>query len=285
MTLVLAGGGLEPGHMTLSLLEWMGRADVVYVDSYTMPSSEWLVEEARRRSKGRVVEAGRRVLEEGSRAIIEEARYKVVLVLSPGDPLIATTHISLAAEASSSGVEVVYLPGVSGVSSAMAVSGLSFYKFGRVVTVPHPSKVRRPYSVVLSAHSNLCLGLHTLALLDVTSRGQMSPQEAASILESTELEASREAGYRPVVDRAPVMVVERAGTGSSSVHHFRSLGDLAASRVGFREPSSLIIPGEVSRVESENVHRLWGHRLPVGPPMEESCRARERLQSWLHSGP
>ncbi len=42
MTLLLVGWGYAPGMQTLEALEAVHRADVVYVESYTMPGSDWL---------------------------------------------------------------------------------------------------------------------------------------------------------------------------------------------------------------------------------------------------
>lgn len=255
--LVLIGAGLGPGQLTLEAVKYIKGASVVYVDVYTMPGSSWLLDEARRLNSN-VRAATRHDLESRSRLIVQEASEADVVILVPGDPLIATTHISLLVEASEMGVEYRYIPGVSGVCAAKAASGLHYYRFGRTITVPGPWRGVRPYSVLEAIYTNLCAGLHTLLLLDIDEGGkQLRPSEAASIIMTLEESASREAGVDPIVSGLPAIVVEAAGTGRQRVRVKRGLAEVSRAG-GWLEPSSIIIPARLHETEKWSLEVLHG---------------------------
>ncbi len=254
--LVMLGGGL-PGLLTSRALELIRNADVVYVDTYTMPEPEWLEGLARVEAKGRVVPASRELLEQGMTRIVEEARDKLVVVLVPGDPLIATTHIALLVEARRRGVEWLVVPGVSGVVSAMTLSSLQFYRFGRTITIPGPWRGIKAYSVVEYLRCNLSLGLHTLLLLDYESGRQLQPGEAAGILLELEGKLAEEKGWEKILPGLLALVVERAGYQDYGVEWHR-LASLASTSKEYRSPSSIVVPGYIHETESEALQGVHG---------------------------
>jgi diphthine synthase len=281
--LVLAGAGVHPGSVSAEVAEAVSRADAVYVDSYTMPGVAWLVEWARRHAPDRIVVASREALESGAPRIAEEARDGLVVVLVPGDPLIATTHISLLAEASARGVEWRVIPGVSGVVSAKTLSGLQYYRFGRTITIPGPWRGVKAVSIVAQLYGNLCVGLHTLLLLDVSEEGrQLDPAAGAAELSRLEEELAGEVGFDPILHRLMAAVVERAGTPEASVYW----GRLAGIRAGrWREPSSIVLPGIIHGSEADMIMRVYGvgddvvrsHNRIVLESRARACRVYEAL--------
>lgn len=264
MVLVLAGGGVWPGSLTRELLELASNADVVYVDVYTSPGASWLVEELSKVARGRVVEAGRDALESGAGRIVEEARKGLVLVVAPGDPLVATTHVSLLVEAARRGVEWRLSPGVSGVVVAKVASGLQYYRFGRTFTVPGPWRGVKAYSIIEYAYTNICAGLHSAVLLDLDDEGrQLPPGEAARILLEIEREVASEAGVEPFLARLMALVVSKAGLPGQSVGSSR-LADVGG--ISWQPPATLIIPATVHPTEAEALQALHG----VDPNLVES---------------
>ena len=215
MPLYLVGAGIASTYLTLRALQVIGSADKVYIDAYTSIApgiDEELV--ARLNPEAEVVRASRSLLEDYSERIIEEARGKRVVVLAPGDPLTATTHISLIVEAKKRGVEVHIVPGVGGPQAAMTVTGLQFYRFGKPVTLVYPEEGLRPYSVVETIAENRARDLHTLVLLDLRldAGKAMTVPEAVKILADLEAElASREPGFKPFLNEAILVGIARAG--------------------------------------------------------------------------
>ena len=289
MALFIAGCGVYEGSFTRELLEVLDVADVVYVDLYTMPESSWvLVALERWRDKVRV--ASRELLEGMSKAVVDEAMGRNVVIVSAGDPLVATTHASLLAEAQGRGVEVRYIPGVSGVCTAKAYSGLSYYRFGRMATVPGPWRGLKPYSVLATIYANLCIDAHTLLLLDVSEDGsQLSPTDAALRLIEVEAELSETLGTRALLSLTPVIVVERAGTPEARLVAFDSFESLSTAEERFRTPSSLVIPAPLNPTErwvlESRLKRALGatwSRRAYG--RSECCEYYEKTLRWLSEG-
>ncbi|GAB6148645.1 diphthine synthase [Stetteria hydrogenophila] len=283
MPLVLAGGGVWPGSLTRELLELASAADRVYVDVYTSPGASWLASELERVAPGRVVRAGRDALESGAPGLVEEARRGLVLVVAPGDPLVATTHVSLLVEAARRGVEWRVAPGVSGVVAAKALSGLQYYRFGRTFTIPGPWRGVRALSVVDYAYTNVCAGLHSTLLLDVDGGGrQLPPGEAAGILLSLEEEAAGEYGIEPFLHRLMALVISRAGEPGWLVGHARlpSLGG-----VEWSPPATIIVPAVIHPTEAEALQALHGvdpglveeHNRAVARARPSACRVLSSL--------
>ncbi len=279
MVLVLAGGGLWPGSLTRELLETASRADVVYVDIYTTPGAPWLAEELSKVAGGRVVRAGREVLESEAVRIVEEARRGLVLVVAPGDPLVATTHVSLLVEAARRGVGWRILPGVSGVVAAKVATGLQYYRFGRTFTVPGPWRGVKAYSIVEYAYTNICAGLHSAILLDIDEDGrQLPPEEAARILLELESEVAGEYGVKPFLARLMAVIVSRAGLPSQLVRSGK-LADLEG--VEWQPPATLVIPAIIHPTEAEALQALHNvdpgliksHNNAIGKARASACKA------------
>ncbi len=257
MPLILAGGGLGPEIDSIRLIELIKRSDLVYVDTYTAPEAEWLLEEARRLGGSKkVFRASRSLLEENIGSVLELAMDRTVLILVPVDPLIATTHISIILEASKRGIQWKILPGTSGVISAIVASGLQFYKFGRTVTVPGPWRKVKAYSVIEFIYCNLEKGLHTLLLLDYIEGKSLDPWEAAKTILELEEELSKEENFYPLLSKLIVMIIERAGLEDEKVVWSR-IGKLAFSRHTSKPPTSLIIPGHIHPTEAEVLKEVF----------------------------
>ena len=289
--LVLAGAGLHRGHFTLELLEALREADVVYFEGYTMPRgvASSVLRGLMEHAQGKVVVARRSDIEEGSLRIVKEAMRRRVVVVSAGHPLIATTHTALLAEASRHGVGFKVVHGVSGIVAAMTESGLDFYKFGRKATVPGPWRGVRPFSTLEFLYGNLCVGLHTLLILDLADDGrQLSPQEASSTLINAEKELIRSNSIsHELIPSLEAIVVSGAGTETAKVAYYGELADLARETSNFEPPTSIVVPGEVSGYEADFVRALYGVEVSgiSEREREEACENYSRLRRLLRSGP
>ncbi len=157
--LVLVGIGLEEGDLTEKAKEAIEQADFVFTEAYT--SKPWRV-------FGELLE--REKVE--SDFLLELARNKKVVLCVPGDPLFATTHISLVLEAKKQGIEVRVIHAPS-VINAVARTGLSPYKFGRIITISGDFESDKE-----RVFRNLDADLHTLCLIDP----KMHVKEALEIL-------------------------------------------------------------------------------------------------------
>ena len=269
MTLYLVGGGISIETVTLGLRSLVENADKIYVETYTIPGSEWLYEFIKKIAPKKTILAHRSDLEDFVNKIIEQAKSMEVLIVAPGDPLIATTHRSIILEAKRKNIDYRILPGVSGVCTVKTVTGLDYYKFGRTITVPGPWRGIKPYSTYYYLVSNLCVGLHTLLLLDIDDKGrQLSPCLALRQLNDVETELSQEARYEPVLDKLLYAAVSQAGLADSRV-----IGGIGFEKIcssNLKAPISIVVPGRLSSYEIEYLETIYGIKI------EESSILRER---------
>ncbi len=214
MPLILVGGGLSRRYATFEAIAEISRADKVYVDSYTSIApgiDEDFVKRVNPWAK--VIRADRKLLEEQSHCIIEEARHYYIVILVPGDPMAATTHVSLVVEARRLGINVRIVPGVAGPYAAALLTGLQSYRFGKMVTLVYPEHGVKPYSVVETIWDNASRNLHTIVLLDLRlDEGKaMTIPEAVKILLELEKELARAEDREEVIAKLTLVGVARAG--------------------------------------------------------------------------
>ncbi|NOZ31095.1 MAG: diphthine synthase [Crenarchaeota archaeon] len=277
MPLYLVGGGLGPGYQTEILIKLLNIGDKIYVETYTVPSSDWLLAFVTKHASGEVIVADRSTLEERALALVSEAKDKNIVVVVPGDPMIATTHRSLIMMAEELGVKHRVIPGVSGVCASKSLSLLDFYKFGRTVTVPGPWRRVKPYSVLGYIYDNACIGLHTLALLDIKPSGeQLLPPDAVATL----LQLEEEIGV-DTLSKAAGFVIERAGYEDGRVRLYNRLSDIVSYEDKWRQPSSIIIPGEITPIDEEIISKVYKISEVNGIDRDKACSSSRTLKEYL----
>jgi len=254
--LVFVGMGLNDElGISLKGLELASKADLVVCEHYTSLMPRLSLESLERRIRKPIRLLSRKDLEDCvDESVLEEARRKTVVLLVPGDPMIATTHISVRIRAEKQGIRTRIVHGASIVTAVMGLSGLQNYKFGKSVTVPFPegevvSPV--PYEVIAE---NRAKGLHTLVLLDVRadSGRYMKVGDALTILRS--LESAR--GLGVVAGDTLVVGVARAGSDDSTVRA-GSVTEVMSVDFG-GPPHVLVFPGRLHFVEAEALEVLCG---------------------------
>lgn len=248
MTLYLIGLGLgSRGYLTLKALKTIERSDKIYLDSYTSFLDQDLLAELMKRFKGKIVKADRRLLEDGSSRIVEEAEKMEVCVLVPGDPLVATTHLSILLEASRRDIKFEVVHGVSAYSALISASCLQAYKFGRTVTIPKSGVgVESCYRSILE---NMELGLHTLVLLD-TAEGGLEIPAAIKMLSRVE----EKLGMGLISEKRLLICLARIGFSDE----FKWAGPLAQALNMEHPPPphSIIFPGNLHFSEAEALKEI-----------------------------
>ncbi|MCQ4153827.1 MAG: diphthine synthase [Archaeoglobi archaeon] len=172
--LTLVGLGLQDFRdITLRGYEAVKKAEEVYLDTYTSRISS-SIEDLQRFFGKKIIEAKRSDLEEGGRKIIERAREKDVVILIPGDPTIATTHIALVLEARKANVETRIINNASIINAVCSLTGLQNYRFGKSATISW----FRSRAFIDTIYANLSIDAHTLLFLDLNP--PMTIKEAVS---------------------------------------------------------------------------------------------------------
>jgi len=246
MTLYLIGIGLSSEKdITVKGLEIVKRCDVIYIENYTSLLQCSMHDLAKFYGKEMII-ADRKTTEQGDEKIVEEAKDKDVAFLVIGDPFSATTHVELFKLAKEKNVEVEVINNAS-VLTAVGITGLQLYKFGRITSIPfiedHPN-LETPYNVL---KENQKQGLHTLFLLDLKPEEDrfMTINEALEILQKIE-ERKKE---NLISDDLTVIGCARLGSNNFVVKSGK-LKEIKKFDFG-KSPHCLIIPGRMHFTEEE----------------------------------
>ncbi|MEM2368561.1 MAG: diphthine synthase [Candidatus Bathyarchaeia archaeon] len=252
--LVFVGLGLH-NELGISLngLKEVKSADVVFVELYTSLLPDFSPKRFEALAgKGLRVVSRKDLEEENGDVVLRAAEHGKAVLLVPGDPFIATTHIALRIAAEKRGIKTRVIHGASIISAAIGLSGLHNYKFGKSVTIPFPENFSEtPYMVVAQ---NKGLGLHTLCLLDIDmeKNRHLSVREALETL--LKVEKKRKTGV--TTGRTLVVGVARAGSPNPTVKA-GFVDELLHYDFG-GPPYSLIFPGKLHFMEAEALMVLAG---------------------------
>ena len=167
MVLYFIGLGLnDEKDVSVKGLEAIEKCQKIYLENYTAVLSADPEKLESLYSK-RIILANREIVEKNpEQTILRDAQESDVAFLVVGDILAATTHVDLWLRAKELGIETQLIHNAS-VFSAIAVTGLQIYKFGKTTSIPFPQKdwqPQTPYGVIKSNKQN---DLHTLLLLDL----------------------------------------------------------------------------------------------------------------------
>jgi len=245
--LIFVGLGLyDEKGISLQGFEETKKADIVFLELYTSLMPDFSLEHFEALSGKRLQVVSRRNLEEENGELVLKAaeKHKTVLLV-PGDPFIATTHVSLRIEAEKRGIRTRIIHGASIISAIIGLSGLHNYKFGKTVTIPFSENFSEtPYNVIVQ---NKKLGLHTLCLLDL----KVEEKRFLSITDglATLLETEHKRGRKAVTPDTYAVGIARVGSNAPIVK-----ADAIKSLMKYdfgSPPHSLILPGQIHFMEAE----------------------------------
>ncbi len=264
--LVFVGMGLyDENDISLRGLEEAKKADFVFAELYTSLMEGLNLEKLERLVGKKVVLVSRRMLEEeNGRTILTAAKKGKTVLLVPGDPLIATTHVDLRIRAEETGINTRIVHGASIISAAMGLSGLQNYKFGRSVTIPFTEGgvvSETPYKVI---KTNMKVGLHTLCFLDIKAEEKqyMTIKEALETLLAVEARMRKSTITRKTL----VVGIARAGSNKPTVKA-GSLDELLDYNFG-SPPHTLIFLGRLHFMEAEALIQLAHAPKDIGKLVE-----------------
>ena len=247
--LVFVGLGLG-GERGVSLqgLDAVGEADMVFAEFYTSFSPTTFEKRLETLVRREITVLKREALEEkAEEALLKHALDKRVVLLVPGDPMIATTHVQLRVRAFKLGIETRVIHGSSIVSAAMGACGLQNYRFGESVTVPYLEKGFVPETLYNVVMKNLRRGLHTLMFLDVRA----DEGRSLTIVDALKVLLAVEARRREGVFSADRLMVGLARVGMSDAYVKADRLE-ALIKIDFgAPPHTLIAPGKLHFMEAE----------------------------------
>jgi len=235
MALLLIGTGIA-FDLTLSAIEELKNCDDVYIEGYTNLIEDDKIKQLERLIKKKITLLERKDVE--SKLLIEKAKNAKVALLASGDPLTATTHVTLLLDAKKTGVEIRVIHNSSIYTVAAGKAGLQIYRFGKTASLVNPRPNYKPTSSLDIIRENLTRNLHTLVLLD-TEPKFMEAKDALEMLSEFE----------------HAVVLSRLGEKDEKVV-FGTINELKNNKNLGASPFSIIIPAKLHLIEEEYLEGL-----------------------------
>jgi diphthine synthase len=199
----------------------LSKADVVYLEQFTSPIGKTELQKIKKMIKGEIRQGKRWLVEDGNE-ILKVAKTRKVVLLTYGDPYVATTHLELRTRAIQEKIKTYSIHASSSLTSMIGECGLHFYKVGRIATIMNEAKsLVTPYYII---YKNIIEGNHTVLLLEYNQDLNffLDPKDALNGLIDIE-----KGQRRNVVDLSTFVII--------------------ASRIGFKDQS--IIAGKISSLK------------------------------------
>ncbi len=226
-----------------SALEILKTADVTFLENFTSPIGKNELSKIKKFVKGKFKIAPRWMVEDG-KTILSEAKKKNVVLLSYGDPYIATTHIELRTRAESEKIKTKTIHAASAITSLIGECGLHYYKIGHPVTIMKEQSLTTVYYTI---YENLLKGNHSILILEYNSDINffLEPKEAFSNL----LLAEKEQGRNLVDESTFAIVASRVGAKNQNIIAGK-ISSLADKDFG-KPPHTIILPGRLHFTEQD----------------------------------
>jgi diphthine synthase len=208
----------------------------VYLENYTVdfPYTKEALEKVIRK---KIRQLGRSEVENPE--FLKNANKEDISLLVYGNPLSATTHISLILECKKKKIRYRIIHAES-ILTAIAETGLQLYKFGKTASMPKWQKSFEPTSFFDIIIQNQNIGAHTLLLTDIN----LSPKEALGQLQ--------ESSKRKNAPLSKVIICSQVGRNTKMFYD--TIENLKKKKIPL--PFCIIIPSELHFVEEEALNVL-----------------------------
>jgi diphthine synthase len=239
----MVGIGLnDEKDISVKGLEIIRKCDAVYLENYTS-ILQCPKEKLENLYKKTIIIANRELVEKkAEQTILKDAKAKDTAFLVIGDPLCATTHVDLMLRAKKDKIKVEVIHNAS-VVSAVGITGLEVYKFGKITSIPFNNKdVKAPVDVYRMNKKN---GLHTLFLLDLDPENNkfLSIKDAVEYLVNNGVSEDE-------------LLVGCARIGSNNPAIYSGKAKEIAKKDFGKPPYCLIIPAKLHFIEEEALSLL-----------------------------
>jgi len=259
----LIGIGYKKEHLTVEMLEKIKSADEVFLEYYTSFYQDSFKELEKFINK-KITICDREIIESHiEEKILLPAKEKTIALLIIGDPLIATTHTDLILRCHDLKIKSKIYNNVS-IGNFITRTGLQFYKFGKITSIPFYSEKfmpRSPYLIYLDNHK---MGAHSLFLLDLNPSNDVAYKGHSKYLKAhkaiefmlkipkimIENEEMEEKDAMQIDKETPAVICSRLGFDDEEIVYdtLEGLTKIDKER-NFKEPICLIIPGDMHEME------------------------------------
>ncbi len=243
MALYIIGLGLhDKKDISVKGLEAVKKCSEVYLENYTSKLS-CSKEELEEFYGKKVILADRDLVEKRfEKDILPKAKSKDIALLIIGDVFSATTHSALMLETKNKKIEVHIINNAS-VLTAVGITGLSLYNFGKTTSIPFDNKnIEAPYDVIKENGD-----MHTLVLLDLDPSKNKFMMSTAAIGYLLGIEERRKG--KVFTKKTKCVVCSDLGSEDPEIV-YGSAGELVSYQFR-RLPQCLIVPGKLHFMEEE----------------------------------
>lgn len=273
----LIGIGTKKEHINPEMLEAIKTSNEVYLEYYTCFYATPFDELEEYLGK-KIIIADRNLVEsEAEEKLLNPAKENDIALLVLGDPLIATTHTDLLLRAKELEIKTKIYNNVS-IGNQIAKTGLQFYKFGKITSIPFFSEKFMPRTPYLVYHDNHRIGAHSLFLLDlnpsndVAYKGHQRYLKAHDALQflldipkiMIDNEEIEEKDGQYLETTTPAIICSRLGFNDEKIL-YGTVSELINldKQINLQEPLCVIIPGDMHEMEEKylNQFKILGSKV------------------------
>jgi len=238
--LYLIGLGLNIKGISKEGLEAVKRCKRVYLENYTV-NFPYALADVIKLIKKNVKQLERKDVE--SLKIIDEAKKMDIALLVYGDPLVATTHLSLIQEAIKCNVKYQVIHSAS-ILDGISETGLQIYKFGKIASMPKwdLSKNFQPTSFIEIIKENKLINAHSLILIDIDLNFQDALNQLIVSSKKHNLKINK------------ILVCQMIGTRKKKIS-YKTIEELK-KYYGVKAPYCIVIPSKLHFIEKEFLENL-----------------------------
>lgn len=245
--LFLVGLGLSEREIPIGTIEVCKNCEL-YVDKFTSMVSDKTLDYITELTGKRITELTRQDMEENAGDIVQRAATKDIAILVGGDPLMATTHKIIYIEAKKRNVNTEIVHANSIITTAIGESGLDFYRFGAICTIPRWTEHYSPVSFYEKIERNLTNKEHSILLLDYDAKKQTTLE----IKEAIETLEKADSTYKKGIinSKTKIILLHNMSLEDSKV---LSTTTERAKKLEVSGVNIIILPAELTDIEKEAV--------------------------------
>ncbi len=236
MVFYLIGLGLNLKSLSVEALEVLKKCNRVYLESYTV-DFPYSIKDIEKVIGKKIEELGREEVE--NEGFIDSAKKENIALLVYGNPLSATTHISLILKCKKEGIDYKVLHNAS-ILDAIAETGLQLYKFGKTASMPAWKESYKSNSFIEVIKENLKIKAHTLLLVDIGLSSENALEQFEQVCKKRNMNLGK------------IIICSQIGVDSKI--YYDTLEKLKKKKI--KMPFCIIIPSEMHFLEKEALEML-----------------------------
>jgi diphthine synthase len=234
MTLLLIGLGLNKNSISAEALKKLKNCKTIYLENYTV-NFPYTIEQLEKELKQKITQLNRSEVE--GLKFLDEAKEKDIVLLVYGDPLSATTHITIIQECQKQKIKYKIFHNAS-ILTAIAETGLQPYKFGKTTSMPNwKEHTNQPTSFTDYIQQNQSIKAHTLILIDI----DLEIKEAINQLNES------------IILKQKIIAISNAGTKRQKIFYDNPK---KLSTINIPMPFCLIVPTKLHFLEEKYLNNI-----------------------------